>query len=560
MLVRIHRVPFGIPFVIGVAVAVLTIPFFVHSQSTEELQKQIINLLERLDSLQTQLDQSGNQTNVPIPTYEEQVGAQAGDLLTGSGVLSGGLMLPRELERGDRGKDVSSLQAFIARDRAIYPTGQITGFFGPLTEDAVKKFQVACGIVTSGDYRSTGYGRVGPKTKTAFMVGCQGIPQGVVGGFMRVSPTFGNAPLVTTIAVTANTSRSCEYGSYTLDFGDRTATAQIIVPAGRCAEFDQSIPHTYTQPGTYTLALRAGTHYATTRVVVSGDGAGNIPTTVPGTTVLPSFSYRGKTFSLGSQEILGPLELYEYPLIGQPIEQWMEMLTFGRDKTLGGRATLNDLDGAAEQTLNTMRENGAVIYKTFTHQNRRDPSKIYNVIIMAFQIPGYVELDIRKMFIHNGEIISITHGQKTALQGSVSAQQIINSFFAQSDIDGLVFVENNFYLPWLVTYTTPQTNVNPQPITINPQLSLTPGYENDIRKLQVRFTLTNSCAGFTLNWGDNSAPFSRAQSTTNCSAGVDEQIHVHVYPASNATYVINLTYGPPGNQSSQTASYGVTGY
>ena len=527
------------------------VPLFVHAQTQTEIQQQIIDLLSRLDDLQKQV---GTQPTNP-PTLGGQTGA-------GSSVLSGGLSLTRDLQRGMSGNDIASLQSFLARDASIYPSGQATGFFGPLTEAAVQKFQVACGIVSAGDYQSTGYGRVGPRTRTALSTGCQGIPQGVVGGFMRVSPTTGAAPLTVTIAVTANSARSCEYSTYEVDFGDRTQPAQIVVPAGRCAELDQSVPHTYSQTGNYTITLRSGTHYATTQITVGGTGGVAPP---PGTqgqgSALPSFMYQGRTFALGSQEVSGPLGLYEYPLSGQPITQWTELMTFGRDQTLGGYATLADLDGAAVQTLNIMRGNGATVYKTFTHRDRLDASKVYNVIVMAFQIPGYVELDIRKMFIYNGEIISITHGQKVALQGSVSAQQLMQSFFAQSDIDGLTFVETDFYLPWLVTYTSVPPPTTPPPVAdVDPQLSLTPGFEGDIRRVQVRFTLANSCSAFTLNWGDGSASESRGQGSSGCNSGNDIRTYAHTYPGANsATHVITLTYGPTGSQSTRTASIVISG-
>jgi peptidoglycan hydrolase-like protein with peptidoglycan-binding domain len=47
----------------------------------------------------------------------------------------------------------------------VYPRGIITQFFGNFTRDAVKKFQCAYGIICFGNEQSTGYGRVGPKTK-----------------------------------------------------------------------------------------------------------------------------------------------------------------------------------------------------------------------------------------------------------------------------------------------------------------------------------------------------------------------------------------------------------
>ena len=69
-----------------------------------------------------------------------------------------------QLELGSTGSDVTELQTFLARTASIYPEGLITGYFGQLTEAAVKRFQVAYGIVSSGSPSTTGYGRVGPTT------------------------------------------------------------------------------------------------------------------------------------------------------------------------------------------------------------------------------------------------------------------------------------------------------------------------------------------------------------------------------------------------------------
>lgn len=55
---------------------------------------------------------------------------------------------------------VSTLQAFLG----ISPT---TGYFGPVTESAVKSWQSSHGIVSSGSPDTTGYGYVGPLTRKA---------------------------------------------------------------------------------------------------------------------------------------------------------------------------------------------------------------------------------------------------------------------------------------------------------------------------------------------------------------------------------------------------------
>ena len=64
--------------------------------------------------------------------------------------------LTRSLSLGARGNDVRYLQEFLARDPKIYPEGLITGYFGPRTFTAVKKWQQKNGI--------DAIGIAGPKT------------------------------------------------------------------------------------------------------------------------------------------------------------------------------------------------------------------------------------------------------------------------------------------------------------------------------------------------------------------------------------------------------------
>lgn len=78
-----------------------------------------------------------------------------------------------QLEKGTSSSDVLELQKFLNKSGFNVATqgpgavGSETSFFGPLTEAALQKFQKAQGIVSSGDPRSTGFGRLGPKTLAA---------------------------------------------------------------------------------------------------------------------------------------------------------------------------------------------------------------------------------------------------------------------------------------------------------------------------------------------------------------------------------------------------------
>ena len=67
-------------------------------------------------------------------------------------------LLTKTLHGRMQDQEVRILQEFLARDSDIYPSGRITGYFGILTEDAVKKFQAKYGIEAVGV--------VGPLTRT----------------------------------------------------------------------------------------------------------------------------------------------------------------------------------------------------------------------------------------------------------------------------------------------------------------------------------------------------------------------------------------------------------
>lgn len=87
--------------------------------------------------------------------------------LTVLGAQSASAAISTQLDFGDRGSEVTELQTFLATNPNIYPSALVTGYFGPLTQAGVQKFQVAEGIVSAGTPQTTGYGRVGPRTQAA---------------------------------------------------------------------------------------------------------------------------------------------------------------------------------------------------------------------------------------------------------------------------------------------------------------------------------------------------------------------------------------------------------
>src|SRR3989344_2241962 len=96
---------------------------------------------------------------------------------------------------------VSALQKFLAEDNEVYPEGLVTGFFGNLTEQAVKRFQAKYGVVSSGSPETTGYGMVGPKTRAKIQEVCG---QVAVTPSSASSPTPAETPSATVQSPTSN--------------------------------------------------------------------------------------------------------------------------------------------------------------------------------------------------------------------------------------------------------------------------------------------------------------------------------------------------------------------
>jgi hypothetical protein len=106
--------------------------------------------------------------------------------------------LTRQLEVGSRGNDVSSLQAFLAQDTSVYPQGLVTGYFGPLTQAAVSRYQAKNGLPSVG--------RVGPLTLATINSQMGG---GTVGtGFDVAAPSIFNVSLTGSTGNTGTTTSS----------------------------------------------------------------------------------------------------------------------------------------------------------------------------------------------------------------------------------------------------------------------------------------------------------------------------------------------------------------
>ncbi len=107
----------------------------------------------------------------------QQLQSQLAQMQGGSSNLGECVQLSRSLFLGvsdsETAGEVSKLQQFLTKT-GHYTYGKPTGYFGPATQIAVQAWQKSNGVVLSGSPETTGYGVVGPSTRSAIAQSCKG--------------------------------------------------------------------------------------------------------------------------------------------------------------------------------------------------------------------------------------------------------------------------------------------------------------------------------------------------------------------------------------------------
>lgn len=245
-----------------IALVFTSVPLPVQAQTAEQLRSQISQILAQIYALRAQLQPGIVSPNVPlVPPVIQPAPGTPNINYNNSQLAFQYQRCPNvqfNLKRGDRdrslGGEVTTIQQFLAQDSRLYPEGDVTGYFGPATERAVQRFQRRHGIVTTGDYQSTGYGGVGPQTRWALKNSC-----GTAGtNSFSISPTAGVAPLQVS---TTFEFRGSSCTSYSLDWGDgSTPLSQQAISPANCSNdtVRKQATHTYTSTGVYAPTLRMG--------------------------------------------------------------------------------------------------------------------------------------------------------------------------------------------------------------------------------------------------------------------------------------------------------------
>jgi hypothetical protein len=132
----------------------------------KELQLEILNIQKSLLELSLLIKTEPQNSAIPsrLISLTQSINQLAAKLQTAKSIASA--IFARNLYFGLQGDDIRNLQEFLAKDKTIYPEARITGYFGLLTQAAIQRFQCKYNIVCSGTPASTGYGVVGPRTRT----------------------------------------------------------------------------------------------------------------------------------------------------------------------------------------------------------------------------------------------------------------------------------------------------------------------------------------------------------------------------------------------------------
>ena len=452
--------------------AIITLPFVSSAATSAELQAQAQALLAQVQALQAQLAAQGIAG-----------GAVSGTVTPSVSVSSSACpLIGRVLKLGSTGDDVSRLQTFLAQNPAIYPEAKITGYYGALTEAAVKRWQVKYNIVSSGTAETTGYGVTGPRTAAAISLQCStmsttggtlgntggiGTPigqtvanPGIMGGFIQVTPISGNAPLNVKVTVTANTAGSCSGGVYQLQWGDGSSVPQIVVPAGNCGTVVQNYAHLYLYGGTYIIKLSAGTHSTSATVVVSGPGA-------------PVVVSQSETFNATPTSGNAPLSV-----------------------TFSGTVTGTDLGWCASGCSSALEFGDGSV----------------GSVSLPIASNGVSNYSLQHTYAKGGTYTAKLH------QGSVSSATLVGS-------------------PITITVTGNEATYSYSPLAVTPNIGGNP------LAVTAQFDLFSSCTGYDLSWGDGSAHVTQNDGGTSCAQTSVVKNFSHTY-AGAGSYTITLRRGP----------------
>lgn len=206
-----------ISILVGIAIlsGVIFMPISIQAEeaNTTSVQELIQIIKQKIEELKTQIE--------ALTVQLESLRETKGEIKETVKEIKSTLKIARQLDWGTSGEDVTLLQEVLATDPEIYPEGLVTGYFGPLTYKAVKRFQKEMGVEQVG--------RVGPKTMSKINelleqgAGSSGkVPPGllIAPGIRKKIGEDTTAPVISKLAAKGITATSARITWFTNELAD----------------------------------------------------------------------------------------------------------------------------------------------------------------------------------------------------------------------------------------------------------------------------------------------------------------------------------------------------
>lgn len=490
-----------------------------------------------IEALRAQITQLINQISV----LQQQYGAGSAAAIPSAGAPASTAQCPlisRSLKRGSEGDDVARLQRFLALDPSVYPEARVTGYYGPLTEAAIRRFQCKNKLVCEGTPESTGYGVAGPRTAALLALQCPDAAANV-GGFLKVGPLSGPAPLAVTVEAIVNVSKSCSAATYDVDYGDGTPRTQLAVPANYCNELRQVLNHTYTQPGTFVITLRSGVFQVSSTVVVGGGVATDTFTASPTTGAAPlSVTFKGiinssascspSSYSLSYGDGAQPATLTPS---GCAINGYT--LTHAYSTAGSFTARLTRVTGNVE--IGSIPITAGLTATSTTQADSLSASPTSGTAPLSVTFSGL----INTAAVCDGGSYTLVFGD------GGSASLPVSGCYPTSFTVARVYNATGTIVARLQKGSTDVRTVNitvagGQSAGYGEYFAVTPGVGGSVYAVSAEFEIESPCSAYQLDWGDGSALVSQTQGS--CALGTVSRQFNHTY-ASVGSYTITLKRG-----------------
>ena len=247
----------------AVVLSVLAAPILTQAvSSTSSIEELIASFQDLIDKLKAQIETLNTQLQV-LRQAQTEVKETAKE-------VKGTLQLINQLWFGMTSEEVKKLQEILATDPDIYPEGLITGYFGRLTENAVKKFQKKICLEQVGI--------VGPKTLAKIN---ELLTEGA-GASGKIPPGLLRAPgILKKLCVTSTTTTTTTIPPTTTTTSTSTTTT---IPATTTTTTIPPTTTTTTIPSTTTTTTTTTTSTTTTTTTSTTTTTTEPPTTTTTTT------------------------------------------------------------------------------------------------------------------------------------------------------------------------------------------------------------------------------------------------------------------------------------